>query len=156
MPTFILASAAVALLGANLATVIAVIALLAWPQVARVARGEVLRLLPADYVAAARCLGLRDREILWGEIVPNTLGPVIALCTLTVANAMLTEAGLSFLGLSDAAIPSWGKMLQDGQQYLLQAPWMAFFPGLAIFATVLAFKLLGDALSSALRPRDVE
>jgi peptide/nickel transport system permease protein len=152
MPAFILAALIVALLGAGLTTVILVIALLAWPQIARVMRSEVLRLKAMDYVAAGRCLGLTDTEVIWGEIVPNALGPIVSLASLIVAQAIILEAGLSYLGLSDPSVPSWGKMLNDGQQYLSQAWWMSIFPGLALLITVVAFNVLGDALQGAFDP----
>lgn len=152
MPSFILAAVVVSLIGAGLGTVILVIAMLAWPQVARVTRGEVLRLKGGDFVSAGRCMGLRDSQLIWREIVPNTLAPVVSLGTLVVAQAILLQAGLSFLGLSDPTIPSWGKMLNDGQQYLSQAWWLSVFPGIAIFATVVAFNVLGDSVQDVLSP----
>jgi peptide/nickel transport system permease protein len=152
MPSFILAAVIVALVGAGLGTVILVIAILAWPQVARVTRAEVLRLRAADFVSAGRCMGLRDSEIIWREIVPNALAPVISLGTLVVAQTILLQSGLSFLGLSDPSIPSWGNMLNDAQPYLSQAWWLAVSPGLAIFFTVMAFNILGDSVHDLLSP----
>lgn len=153
MPTFILAVAIIALAGPGLTRVIAVIALLSWPQTARLARGEVLRVGQLDFVAAVRSLGIPEWRILLGEVIPNAIGPVIALGMLIVGYAILLEASLGFLGLSSPAIVSWGRMLSVGQRYLFTAWWLSVFPGLAILATVLAFNLLGDALADVLRPQ---
>lgn len=153
MPTFILAVVIVALLGPGLMRVIAVIALLSWPQTARVARGEVLRVSQLDFVSGVRCLGVPEWRILVGEVMPNALGPVLALGTLIVGYAILLEASLSFLGLSSPDIVSWGRILSVGQRFLFSAWWLSVFPGLAIFVTVLAFNLLGDTLGDILNPR---
>ncbi len=153
MPTFILAVAIIALAGPGLTRVIAVIALLSWPQTARLARGEVLRVGQLDFIAAVRSLGIPEWRILLGEVIPNAIGPVIALGMLIVGYAILLEASLGYLGLSSPAIVSWGRMLSVGQRYLFSAWWLSVFPGLAILATVLAFNLLGDALADLLSPR---
>jgi len=153
VPSFILAAVIVALSGPGLPQVVAVISLLGWPQVARLMRAEVMRIKHLEYVDAVRCLGTRETSILMGEIVPNALAPVLAAGTLIVGHAILLEAGLSFFGLSSADIISWGRMLNSGQRFLFNAWWLSVFPGSAIFLTVLAFNLLGDALGSALNPR---
>ena len=155
VPSFILAAVIVALSGTGLTQVVAVIVLLAWPQIARITRGEVMRIKQLEFVDAVRCLGVREGVILATEIVPNAIAPVLAAGTLVVAQAILLEASLSFLGLSSADIVSWGRMLNAGQRFLFNAWWMSVFPGLAIFLTVLAFNLLGDAIGSALNPRTV-
>lgn len=155
VPSFILAAVIVALSGTGLTQVVAVIVLLAWPQIARITRGEVLRVKQLEFVDAVRCLGKREWEILTAEVVPNAMAPVLAAGTLVVAQAILLEASLSFLGLSSADIVSWGRMLNAGQRFLFNAWWMSVFPGLAIFLTVLAFNLLGDAIGSALNPRTI-
>ncbi len=155
VPSFILAAVIVALSGTGLTQVVAVIVLLAWPQIARITRGEVMRIRQLEFVDAVRCLGVREWEILAAEIVPNAMAPVLAAGTLVVAQAILLEASLSFLGLSSADIVSWGRMLNAGQRFLFNAWWMSVFPGMAIFLTVLAFNLLGDAVGSALNPRTV-
>jgi peptide/nickel transport system permease protein len=153
MPTFILAVVIVALMGPGLLRVVAVIALLSWPQTARVARGEVLRVSQLDFVNGVRCLGVSEWRILVGEIMPNAIGPVLALGTLIVGYAILLEASLSFLGLSSPDVVSWGRILSVGQRFLFSAWWLSVFPGLAIFLTVLAFNLFGDALGDILNPR---
>jgi peptide/nickel transport system permease protein len=153
VPSFILAALIVALSGPGLPQVVAVISLLAWPQVARLMRGEVMRLKHLEFVDAVRCLGTREFTILAGEIIPNALAPALAAGSLIVGQAILLEAALSFFGLSSAEIISWGRMLNSGQRFLFNAWWLSVFPGAAIFLTVLAFNLLGDALGSALNPR---
>jgi peptide/nickel transport system permease protein len=153
MPTFILAVLVVAMAGPGTTRIMIVIALLYWPQTARVARGEVLRVSQLDFVDSARCLGIPGWKILLGEVIPNAIGPALALSTLIIADAILLEASLSFLGLSQPDVISWGRMLSIGQNYLFSAWWLSVFPGLAIFLTVLAFNLFGDALGDALNPR---
>jgi peptide/nickel transport system permease protein len=153
VPSFILAALIVALSGPGLPQVVAVISLLAWPQVARLMRGEVMRLKHLEFVDAVRCLGTREFTILACEIIPNALAPALAAGSLIVGQAILLEAALSFFGLSSAEIISWGRMLNSGQRFLFNAWWLSVFPGAAIFFTVLAFNLLGDALGSALNPR---
>lgn len=153
MPSFILAAVIVAIAGPGLARVVAVIAILAWPQVARVIRGEVLRIRQLEFVDAVRCLGYREGTILFHEVIPNALPPVLAVGTLIVGQAILLEASLSFLGLSSADLISWGRMLNNGQRFLFDAWWLSFFPGAAIFLTVLAFNLVGDAVGAVLNPK---
>jgi peptide/nickel transport system permease protein len=153
IPSFILAAVLVALSGPGLTRVVAVIALLAWPQAARVMRGEVLRIKQLDYINAVRCLGFREGFILFAEVIPNAITPVLAVGTLIVGQAILLEASLAFFGLSSVDIVSWGRMLNSGQRFLFNAWWLSVFPGVAIFLTVLAFNLLGDAISTALDPK---
>ena len=153
MPSFILAVLIVALAGPGLTRVVIVIAILSWPQTARIARGEVLRLSRLEFVDGLRCLAVPEWRILTLEILPNALGPVIALSTLVIGSAILLEASLSFLGLSDPSSVSWGKLLSAGQRFLFNAWWLSAFPGAAIFVTVLAFNLLGDTLRDILDPR---
>lgn len=146
-PAMILAALVVALLGASFSNVVIVIVLLSWPQTARVARNEAMRLREMDYVHAARALGHRRLRVLLFEIVPNLLSPIIALGTLIVGEAILLEAALSFLGLGAQGIPSWGRMLNEGWQVIFQGWWLSVFPGLAIFLTILAMNLLGDTFN---------
>lgn len=153
IPTFILAAVIVALSGPGLPQIIIVIIILSWPQTARLMRGEVMRIRRLEYVDAVRCLGFSEHKILVGEVVPNAIAPSLAVCTLIVGQAILLEASLSFFGLSSPDIVSWGQMLNSGQRFLFNAWWLSFFPGLAIFVTVLAFNLIGDAVGFALNPR---
>lgn len=154
IPSFILAAVIVAMSGTGLAQIIAVVGLLAWPQVARVMRGEVMRVRQLEFVDAVRCLGISEHRVLFGEVIPNAVAPVLAVGTLIVGQAILLEASLSFLGLSSAELVSWGRMLNSGQRFLWNAWWLSFFPGTAIFLTVLAFNLFGDGVGAILNPRN--
>lgn len=156
LPSFVLAAAIVAMLGPGITRVVFIIALLSWPQVALVMRSEILRIKHLDFVDAVRCLGYRESYIMLYEVVPNALRSVIALTTLIVGEAILIEAALSFLGLSSPDQISWGRMLNSGQRFLFDAWWLSVVPGIAIFLTVLAFNVLGDAISAAMNPKDVE
>lgn len=154
LPTFVLAAVIVAMLGPGTTRVIAVIAILSWPQVALVMRSEVYRVKQIEFVEAVRCLGYCEIYILVAEVVPNALRSVVALGTLIVGQAILIEASLSFLGLSSPDVVSWGGMLNSGQRYLFNAWWLSVLPGIAIFLTVLAFNFVGDALNTAFNPKD--
>lgn len=154
IPSFILAAVIVAMTGTGLAQIIAVVGLLAWPQVARVMRGQVMRVKQLEFVDAVRCLGIGESRVLFGEVIPNAVAPVLAVGTLIVGQAILLEASLSFLGLSSPELVSWGRMLNSGQRFLFNAWWLSFFPGTAIFLTVLAFNLFGDAIGAVLNPRN--
>lgn len=153
LPRLVLALIIVALFGSGLFKLIFVVSILSWPQTARVVRSGFLSLRNAAYVDAARVSGMKSRSIILREILPNVLAPVIVVASLDVAAAILTEASLSFFGLGDPNVVSWGGMLQQAQQYLRQAWWMAVFPGVAIAVVVLAFNVLGDGLNDALNPR---
>ena len=153
LPRFVLALIVIALFGPGILKVIAVIAILAWPQTARVVRASVAGLQVSPFVDAARLAGMPAGAIVRSEILPNVAAPVIVLASLDVATAILLEAGLGFFGLGDPNLVSWGSMLNEAQQYLRSAWWMAVFPGVAIAATVLAFNTLGDALNAAANPR---
>ncbi|MGB6102695.1 MAG: ABC transporter permease [Pusillimonas sp.] len=155
IPSFVLAAVIVAMTGTGLGQIIAVVGLLAWPQVARVMRGEVMRVKELEFVDAVRCLGVSEWRVLSGEVIPNAVAPVLAVGTLIVGQAILLEAALSFLGLSSAELVSWGRMLNSGQRFLFNAWWLSLFPGAAIFVTVLAFNLFGDAVAAVLNPRNV-
>lgn len=152
MPRFFLALLVVALLGSGLGKTIAVIGLLSWPAVARIVRGQFLALKEREFVESAHAIGFRDSYIILSEILPNALPPAIVQGTLDVAQAILLEAGLSFFGLGSPGTPSWGEMLNRAQPYLRSAWWMSVFPGLAIFANVLAFNLVGDGLNDLMNP----
>jgi peptide/nickel transport system permease protein len=153
-PQIVLAIALAAALGPNLTNVIIIIGVLGVPQFARVVRGSVLAVRELDYVTAARVTGVRELRILSDHVIPNTLTPILILATIFIPSAILTEAALSFLGLGiQPPAPSWGNLIADGSQYLLVNPWMAFFPGMAITLTVLAFNFVGDGVRDALDPR---
>jgi peptide/nickel transport system permease protein len=155
-PFLILAIALAAFLGPSLQNAMIAIGIAATPVFIRLTRGQTLAVKTEDYVEAARAVGALHARILWRYILPNVLPPIIVQATLTVALAIIAEASLAFLGLGlQPPAPSWGSMLDTARQFLGQAPWMALFPGLAIFLVVFGFNLLGDGLRDALDPRDV-
>ncbi len=153
-PGLILALAITAALGPSLTNAMIAIGIVTVPRFARLARAQVLALRTIDYVEAVRALGAGDARIIFRHICPNILTPIIIQTSLSVAFAILTEASLSFLGLGvQPPTPSWGFMLNQGRSYIDRAPWLAIFPGAAIFLVVMAFNLLGDAIRDALDPR---
>jgi len=127
------------------------IGILGWPSIARVFRSSILSVKQNDYVDAARALGAGDARLMMRHILPNAIAPIVVYATMSVGGAILTEAALSFLGLGlPPGVPSWGAMIQDGQEYLTSNPGVVVWPGLAILSTVLAFTLLGDGIRDAL------
>ena len=153
-PFLVLAIALAAFLGPSIQNALTAIGISAVPVFVRVARAETLVVGTEDYIAAARSQGLGHLAILTGQVLPNVLAPVIVQATLTMAIAVLAEASLAFLGLGQLPpAPSWGAMLDVARQFLGEAPWMAFWPGLAIIALVIGFNLMGDGLNDALNPR---
>ena len=156
MPFLILAVALAAFLGPSLTNAMIAIGLSAMPIFIRLTRGQVLSVKTEDYVEGARAVGLNDFSILLRYILPNVFAPVLVQATLTIATAIILEAALSFLGLGQQPpSPSWGSMLNVAKNFLTQAPWMAWWPGAAIFLVVLGFNLLGDGLRDALDPREI-
>lgn len=153
VPGFLLALAFVSVAGASLPVVVAAIALGAWTGPARLARAEVLSIRSRDYVAAARVAGMRPAEIALREILPNALPPVLALASVIVANAILVEAALSFLGLGDPNIVTWGSMIAEGRNVLRSAPFLSIVPGLGLVVTVLGVYLVSEGLAEALAAR---
>ena len=154
IPFLILAIALAAFLGPSLGNAMIAIGITATPIFVRLSRGQVMAARAEDWVEAARSVGNPPARILVRHILPNILPPVMVQATLAIASAIIAEASLSFLGLGQQPpAPSWGSMLNTAQRFLTQAPWMAVFPGLAIFMTVLAFNLFGDGLRDALDPR---
>lgn len=154
-PFLILAIALAAFLGPSLGNAMIAIGLSATPIFIRLTRGQVIAVAAEDYVESAHAIGLPTRKILTRYIFPNVLPPVLVQATLTVATAIIAEASLSFLGLGQQPpAPSWGSMLNTAKNFLNQAPWMALWPGIAIFLVVLGFNLLGDGLRDALDPRE--
>ena len=144
-----------AVLGPSLKTTIFVIGVTGWARFARVVRADVMSLKATDFVTAARAVGVRDRRIIWRHLLPNVMGPIIVLATLGIGGIIILESALSFLGLGiRPPNPSWGGTLADGRAYILRFPHIAFFPGLMIVITVLAFNFLGDGLRDALDPRE--
>lgn len=153
LPPLLLAMVLVGLFSPTLPTVAIAIGVVSWTGVARLARAEFIRIRELEYVKAARSIGARDRRIIWRVILPNALPPLIVNAALTVCIAILFEAALSFLGLSDPNVMSWGKLIGDNRDYLLDAPWTVTIPGVAIFLTVLSVSLIGDGLNDAFNPR---
>jgi peptide/nickel transport system permease protein len=153
IPSFALAIVLVAILQPSIGSIVLAIALVSWPPVTRLVRGEVLSLRSRDYVLAARTLGQSTTRIVFGVVLPNTVAPIIVMASLMVASAILLESALSFLGLGDPNLMTWGYMIGAGRTRLIDAWWISFFPGLAIFLTVLALNLVGEGLSDALNPR---
>jgi peptide/nickel transport system permease protein len=153
-PYLLLAMIVVAILGPGLINAMVAIAIVYTPQIARVVRGVVLSVKEQEFVEAARALGAGSGRILRQCILPNIVSPIIVMATLTVGFMIVETAGLSFLGLgASPPTPEWGSMLATGRSYMLTAPWIATFPGLAILVTVVAFNLVGDGLRDLLDPR---
>lgn len=155
MPFLITAIALAAFLGPSLMNAMIAIGLSAMPVFIRLTRGQVLAVKTEDYVEGARSIGLKHYSIIKRYILPNVFAPILVQATLTIATAIIAEASLSFLGLGQQPpAPSWGSMLNVAKNYLSQAPWMAMWPGAAIFLVVIGFNLLGDGLRDALDPRE--
>lgn len=155
MPFLITAIALAAFLGPSLTNAMIAIGLSAMPIFVRLTRGQVLAVKTEDYVEGARSVGLGHVDIMLRYILPNVFAPIIVQATLTIATAIIAEASLSFLGLGQQPpAPSWGSMLNVAKNFLSQAPWMAMWPGMAIFLVVIGFNLLGDGLRDALDPRE--
>ena len=153
-PSFFLILTVVALLPASIYNIMIVIGITSWMGAARFVRAEFLSLREQDFVAAARALGVPDWRIIFRHMVPNAIAPVLVSATIGIAGAILTEAGLSFLGFGvpppDA---TWGNILSDGKNYLFDAPWLTFVPGIAILVVVLSFNLFGEGLRDILNPK---
>ena len=153
-PGLLFAIAVMSVLGPGLYNVFLALGLVGWPTISRLVRGEVLALREREFVQGARALGARDLRIIWKHLLPNCMGPIIVVVTLGIGGAILSEASLSFLGLgTQPPTPSWGAMLSGGRDYIWEAPWLTFYPGIAIFVTILSLNLLGDGLRDALDPR---
>ncbi len=153
IPRFFLAILLVAFFGANVVNIVVAIGILSWPEVARIVRAEFLALKDRQFVAAARVGGAGTATLIFVEILPNAMGPVIVNATLQVGQAMLLEAGLSYLGLGDPRQISLGLMLYQAQEIMRTAWWATAFPGLFIFLAVLSVNLVGDGLNDVLNPR---
>ncbi len=153
-PPLVLALSMAAVLGAGLQNAMIAIGIVFTPNIIRLMRAEVLSQREREYVMAAKASGLSDRKIIFLHIFPNCLPPILVQATLAVAGAIIAEASLSYLGLgTQPPTPSWGAMLSMGQGYLADAPWIALFPGIFIFITVLSINLFGDGLRDALDPK---
>lgn len=153
LPSLLFAMVLMTLFSPTLTTAVIAIGIVSWTSTARLARAEFMRLRRLEYVSAARALGASPLRLMLREILPNAAPPLIVSATLIVGVAILFEAGLSFLGLSDPNIMSWGLMIGSNRKYILDAWWAVTFPGFAIFLTVLAVSLVGDGLNDALNPK---
>jgi peptide/nickel transport system permease protein len=153
-PSFFLILTVVALLPASIYNIMIVIGLTSWMGTTRFVRAEFLSLREQDFVAAARALGLSDFRIIFRHMMPNAVAPVLVSATIGIASAILTEAGLSFLGFG---VPpphaTWGNILSDGRRFIFDAPWLTFIPGFSILIVVLSFNLFGEGLRDILNPK---
>jgi peptide/nickel transport system permease protein len=153
LPGFVLLIVLVALFTPSVTSTVVAIGLVSWTPVARIVRGEFLSLRTRDFVQAAILLGESNSRIILTQVLPNALSPIIVSASLLVGTSILLEAALSFLGLGDPNLMSWGYMIGAARTVIQRAWWMSVFPGLAIVLTVLAFNLLGDGLNDVLNPR---
>jgi peptide/nickel transport system permease protein len=153
-PWLLLAIGIMAILGPGIQNVVIAVAIVYIPAFARIVRGSVLSIKEKEYVEAARAMGQPNTHIIFRHVLSNAWAPIIVLATLSIGQAIIYAAGLSFIGLgTQPPDADWGVMLTSGREYLRDAPWLGFFPGLAILITVLAFNLFGDGLRDALDPR---
>jgi peptide/nickel transport system permease protein len=153
IPTFLFAIILVAILAPSVKSIVLAIAVVNWPTVARLVRGEFLALRGREFVQSCVGLGMRDRRVILRHILPNCLSSIIVTGSLSVATAILIESALSFLGLGDPNVMSWGFMIAAGRTFLRTAWWLCAIPGTAILLTVLAINLVGEGLNDALNPR---
>jgi len=153
IPSLLSAVAIVGVIGPSLTTITIAIAIVSWPMIARLVRAEFLRLRTYDFVQSCRIIGMSDLRIIFGQILPNCLAPIIVASSVLVATAIIVEASLSFLGLGDPNVMSWGTILSVGRQELRSAWYITAFPAVALVLTALALNLIGDALNDVLNPR---
>ncbi|HWQ59295.1 MAG TPA: ABC transporter permease [Clostridia bacterium] len=156
IPDLFLIMLVVALFGNSLTNVMVIIGLTTWPRNAKLMRAQTLSLKERVFVAGARAMGENERQILFKYIIPNGMYPVISNTTMSMAYAVLTEASLSFLGLGDPNVTSWGQMIEVGRNYITTAPWVSVYAGFAVVFTVLVFNLLGDGLNHILNPQKIQ
>ena len=154
IPSFLLTVVIVAIVAPSLTSIILAIAVVSWPQIARLVRAEVLSLSGQDFVRAARVGGLSTPRIIWGHVLPNVLSPIIVAASLMTATVILIESGISFLGLGNRDFVSWGYLLGTGRTAFRVNWWLSTIPGIAIFLTVLSLNLVGDGLNDWLNPRN--
>ncbi len=153
-PPLILAMAIAGALGPSLNNAMIAIAVVTWPVYARLVRGQVLSLREREFVIAARSVGASPARILWRHLLPNTLAPILVQASFDMGGAILSAAGLSFIGFgAQPPTPEWGVMISEGRKFISGQPWLSLFPGLAILLTVAAFNLIGDGVRDVLDPR---
>jgi peptide/nickel transport system permease protein len=153
VPPVIFTIVLVTIMRPSITTIVIAIALVSWPAVARLVRGEFIALRAREFVLAARAIGMSDARIIVVQMLPNVLAPVVVYASIMVASAILTESALSFLGLGDPNVMSWGLMIGAGREMLRTSWYITAIPGMAILLTVLALNLIGDGLNDALNPR---
>ncbi len=153
LPTLLFSMVIVALFGASLPMIVLAIGVVSWTAVARITRAEFLRIRELEYVTASRASGARNGKLMFRVILPNALPPIIVQSALMVGSAILFEAGLAFLGLTDPNVVSWGQIIGSNRTYFLDASFTVTIPGVAIFVTVLCISLVGDGLNDALNPK---
>ena len=153
LPTLLFSMVIVALFGASLPMITFAIGIVSWTAVARITRSEFLRIRELEYVMSSRASGAKNSTLMFRIILPNALPPIIVQAALMVGSAILFEAGLSFLGLTDPNVVSWGQVIGSNRQYILDASYTVTIPGMAIFVTVLCISLVGDGLNDALNPK---
>jgi len=153
IPSFFLLMILMALFGSSILNIILVMGILGWPGTARLIRAEFLALKEQPFVESARSLGASRLHIIFSEILPNATPPIIVNSTLAVGSAIISESGLSFLGLGDPEVMSWGKILGNAQRFITHAWHLPFFPGLSIFLTSLGLNMMGDGLNDTLNPK---
>ena len=153
IPSFLFAIVIVAILSPSITTIVCAIALVSWPSIARLMRAEVLRVREMEFVQSCKVIGMSDARIILTQVIPNSLSPVIVAASVLVATAIITEAGLAFLGLGDPNIMSWGSIINVGRPSIRTSWYIALIPGGFVVLTVLALNLLGDAINDAINPR---
>jgi len=153
IPNFIFVLVLVAIFRPSIRTIVVAIAIVSWPAIARLVRAECLSLREREFIQSCVAIGMSESRIMWTQILPNCLAPVIIVASILVATAILVEAGLAFLGLSDPNVMTWGKMIGDGRDSLRTAWYLSAIPGVAILVTVLGLSLVGEGLNDALNPR---
>jgi len=153
VPRFFLALLVVAMLGTGIVKIVLVIGLLGWPEAARVVRAQFLTFREREFVLAARAIGANHIKVIFGEILPNAIPPAVVVASILVARAILLEAGLSFLGLGDPNLVSWGSLLSEAQERIGASVWLALFPGIALSLLVLCVNLFGDGINDVLNPK---
>ena len=153
IPAFLFTIVLMAIMSPSIQNIVIAIAVVSWPPVARLVRGEFIRLRGQEFVQAALSLGMPDRTVIVTQILPNAISPVLVTGSLMVATSILVEAALSFLGLGDPNIISWGFMIGAGRSFLNEGWWLCVIPGLAIIFTVLSINMVGDGLNDALNPK---
>ncbi|EXL04936.1 ABC transporter permease [Aquamicrobium defluvii] len=153
IPSFLFAILLIAILSPSIWSIVLAIGVVTWPPITRLVRGEFKAMRNREFVQACVALGMRDLPIMFREILPNCLSPILVIASLSIASAILIESALAFLGLGDPNVISWGYMVGVGRPYLRTAWWLCAVPGMAILLTVLAINLVGEGLNDALNPR---